>query len=326
MESLGLSALGGTIEKEHEEQEETTMERARETARALEIAKHAVIYTGAGVSTSTGISDYRGPNGVWTSLAEGRIPDEQFDITSAQPSYTHMAIVKLVEEKICHFVTSTNLDGLHYKSGLTPMENLSEMHGSIFCERCPRCQHDELRPFPIRRGGALAAGTTVHPRMTGRHCKCGGGFMDSGIDFGQPLPMRHLGLAERHAKLSDFSLVVGTSMRVAPASELPFQNGQQACIVNMMDTPKDNAATIRCYGKSDTFFYHLMNELGLEVKMPPSKEEMEESGRRCLSAIEMKKLATVHLPTRGDREYVGKAQRERQMAVALFVVEEELIR
>ena len=187
MEQLGLSALGGTIEKEHVEQEETTIALAQQTATALLQAQHAVIYTGAGVSTACGISDYRGPNGVWTALAEGRIPDEKFDLTSASPSYTHMAIQRLVEQNIVKFVTSTNLDGLHMKSGLVPMHNLSELHGSMFCERCPRCQRTVVRNFPVRRGGAKAAGVTSHPRMTGRHCKCGGGFMDSGIDFGQPL-------------------------------------------------------------------------------------------------------------------------------------------
>ena len=134
-------------------------------ADILRKSNHSVIYTGAGVSTSTGISDYRGPNGVWTTLAEGRIPDEQFDLTSAQPSFTHMAITKLVEVGLVKFVTSTNLDGLHYKSGLVPLDNLAELHGSMFVERCCRCSKDVLRPFPIRRGGALAAELTTHFSM-----------------------------------------------------------------------------------------------------------------------------------------------------------------
>jgi hypothetical protein len=92
MEHLGLTALGGEIEKEHVEEEKTTSEWAHETAKALLQAKHAVIYTGAGVSTATGISDYRGPNGVWTSLATGKIPDDHYDITSSNPSFTHMVI------------------------------------------------------------------------------------------------------------------------------------------------------------------------------------------------------------------------------------------
>jgi len=358
LESLGLSALGGAIEKEHVEKLETTIALAHETAHALLQAHHAVVYTGAGVSTSTGIADYRGPNGVWTSLATGRIPEEKFDITSASPSYSHMAIAKLVARGHVKFVTSTNLDGLHMKSGLVPLDNLSELHGSIFCERCPRCQKTVVRTFPVRRGGAKAAGATEHPRMTGRHCSCGGGFMDSGIDFGQPLPMKHLCMAEQHSKLCDFSLVVGSSMRVAPASELPFRHNvakdneskesnesneskkenepkpqnfiglgpkasrtlPKCCIVNMMDTPKDHLASIRSYGKSDLFFYYLMKKMNLTVDVPPSWNTL------MCTATEMKNKATQLLPVKErKKQYVGRATREKEMAIALFQVEMKMV-
>jgi NAD+-dependent protein deacetylase sirtuin 6 len=337
MEHLGLTALGGKIEKEHVEEEKTTIELAHETAKALLQAKHAVIYTGAGVSTATGISDYRGPNGVWTSLATGKIPDDHYDITSSNPSFTHMAIKKLVDENIVQFVTSTNLDGIHLKSGLIPMKNLAELHGSMFCERCARCSKDAIRQFPVRRGGARAAGMTEHPRMTGRHCSCGGGFMDSGIDFGQTLPYKHLNLAEKHSKLSDFSLVVGTSMRVAPASELPFYStshsanddecketssteNKKCCIVNMMDTPKDHLATIRSYSKCDSFFFHLMDALNIQV-VP----KISEWNTNIFTATQMKKFAQKYLPTVKKNEYTGKAIREKNMALALFQVENDLI-
>merc|ERR1712036_130432 len=128
----------------------TTQEAAVKCARALERAEHAVIYTGAGASTSTGISDYRGPNGVWTSLATGRIPDDSVDVTAAMPSYAHMCIAKLIEEGYLKSCISTNLDALHYKSGLCPLGNLAELHGNLFCERCSKCGEDALRPFPIR--------------------------------------------------------------------------------------------------------------------------------------------------------------------------------
>ena len=151
-------------------------------------------------------------------------------------------------------------------------------------------------------------------------------------------PMKHLSLAEQHSKLSDFSLVVGTSMRVAPASELPFntvqsrastkeqeskedqeQPQQFCCIVNMMDTPKDHLASVRCYGKSDVFFYHLMKAMDLKVDVPPSWNE------QIFTATQMKKKAAQYVPVHTANHYVGKATREREMAVALFQVEEELI-
>lgn len=188
--------------------------------------------------------------------------------------------------------------------------------------------------------------------------------MDSGIDFGQPLPMKHLCMAEQHSNLCDFSLVVGSSMRVAPASELPFRHnvaeknvtneskkekvayeekeekeenepksqkfiglgpkasrkGLKCCIVNMMDTPKDHLASIRSYGKSDLFFYYLMEKMNLTVDIPPSWNTS------MYTATEMKKQATQFLPVKAKKnQYVGRATREKEMAIALFQVEMKLV-
>jgi mono-ADP-ribosyltransferase sirtuin 6 len=341
--AFGMSALGGRIEAEREEAEEDTIAAARAVAKKLRASRSAVVYTGAGISTATGISDYRGPKGVWTSLARGVIPDEAFDITSARPSFTHMALKKLVDEGLVKFIVSTNLDGLHYKSGMTPLDNLAEMHGSMWYERCARCHKDSpARPFPVRRGGDP---NKSHPRATGRWCSCGGMYMDSGIDFGQTLPWRHLAAAEAAAEQSDFSLVVGTSMRVAPASTLPFVLGgakskhgndnanktsavasssdhasatkENVTIVNLMDTPFDDRAALRSFAKADTFFFHLMQELELRCPTPPEVLHLH-------TATQMKALAKRFLPDHG-RNYVGKAQREQEMASALFAVEEEML-
>jgi len=327
-ETFGLSALGGALEHEREEEEEMTIATARATAQKLREARHAVVYTGAGISTATGISDYRGPKGVWSCLATGRIPDDSFDISSARPSYSHMAIRELISHGLIKHVVSTNLDGLHLKSGLTPLDNLSELHGSMWYERCMRCRKDSpVRPFPIRRGTQAS-----HPRHTGRWCTCGGAFMDSGIDFGQSLPLRHLSLAEKHAKLSDFSLVIGTSMRVAPASTLPLTLGgapieaaaaeanakKELCIVNLMETPADQKAKLRAFCKADLFFFHLMSELDISVPTPP------DTCQWLYTATQMKRLAAKHLPNHGN-QFVGSAQRESEMAAALFQVEAELL-
>lgn len=318
-EQTGLDCLGGAIEDEKVEEEEVTIELARQCAEHLRESKHAVVYTGAGISTSTGISDYRGPHGVWTCLAQGRIPDESFDYTAAKPSYTHMCIQKLMEVGLVKFCCSTNLDGLHMKSGLVPLENLAELHGNKWTERCTRCRREQTRKFPIRRTAT---------RMTGRNCRCGGNFMDSGIDFGQALPMRHLGLAEQQARVSDFSLVFGTSMRVRPASSIPLEGKAVAadgpdgssvarlCIVNMMDTPHDARSCIRSYSRCDDFCYHLMLELGLEPDMPPHSD--------VLTATQMKLLAQKYMPDYNG-QYIGSAVKERDMAAALARVEDDMV-
>lgn len=316
LEQEGLACLGGEIEPERSEEEAITVELAKKCAHMLQQARHAVVYTGAGISTSTGISDYRGPDGVWTSLATGRIPDESFDWTTATPSFAHMCITKLIELGFLKFCTSTNLDALHYKSGLTPLLNLAELHGNKYVERCARCSKDILRPFPVRRSST---------RETGRFCECGGLLTDSGIDFGQALPERHFSLAHKHAMMADFSLVVGSSMRVRPASELPVCGDKVAadgvggkgdasmCIVNRMDTGLDERAYIRSYAAADSFFKHLVDELGVKVDAPPQHTNL-------YSATQMKAIASKLLP-RSNGHYIGAKEKEQQMAEALAQVE-----
>jgi NAD-dependent SIR2 family protein deacetylase len=189
-----------------------------------------------------------------------------------------MAIKKLIDEGLVAAVVSTNLDGLHWKSGLTPLAELAELHGNMWNEICARCKTEQLRCHPIAR---------TPQRLTGRHCECGGAFMDSGIDFGQCLPLRHLALAERHSKSADVRLVLGTSLRVKPSSELPCLDLAQdqadldaaggsggvkkpkLAIVNRQETPKDGEAGLRSFAAVDDFMYHVMQALGLEADPPP---------------------------------------------------------
>lgn len=283
-EEFGDQWLCGERLEEIVEREDVTEALAHELAAVLRPANahsdaeipRLVVYTGAGVSTSTGIGDYRGPKGVWTNLADGIIPDESMDYSEARPSYTHMAIKTLVDEGIAVGVTSTNLDGLHMKSGLTPMSNLAELHGNMFCERCVRCSAEKYQAFPIQR---------TPKRFTGRFCDCGGNFMDSGIDFGQILPIKHLGLAEKQARCQTVSLVLGTSLRVKPSCDLPLANDATVCIVNRQETPHDDRAHIRSFADCDCFMLALMTALGLEVDQPPCLVE----GPGSLTATALKK-------------------------------------
>jgi len=81
-------------------------------------AKQIVVHTGAGISTSAGIPDFRGPNGVWTLEKQGRKHETNVTFESAQPTITHMALVAMVRAKLVQLVVSQNVDGLHLKSGL----------------------------------------------------------------------------------------------------------------------------------------------------------------------------------------------------------------
>merc|ERR1712151_488157 len=102
--------------------------------------------------------------------------------------------------------------------------------------------------------------TTVS-RKTGRSCEqCGGSFTDSIIHFGEDLPTKHVELAMSMARSSDFSLVVGSSMRVAPSNTIPMDKKmpRQVCVINAMDVPFDATESIgiRSYGQADVFLFH----------------------------------------------------------------------
>ena len=96
-----------------------------EFTKVVRESKYIVFHTGAGVSTSAGIPDFRGPKGVWTLEEKGITPQMETTFDDARPSLTHMALVKLVEENVVQYVVSQNVDGLHIKSGLSRYKNLS---------------------------------------------------------------------------------------------------------------------------------------------------------------------------------------------------------
>ena len=119
-------------------------------------AKCIVVHTGAGISTSAGIPDFRGPKGVWTLEKRGKKSETNMTFELAQPTITHMALVAMVKAKIVQLIISQNVDGLHVKSGLPryacvtyfylvmlcffyQRENLAELHGNVFMERCEKC-------------------------------------------------------------------------------------------------------------------------------------------------------------------------------------------
>ena len=109
-----------------------------------------VVYTGAGISTSAQIPDYRGPNGVWTLRDKGQTPEFRVTLEQALPTRGHMAIKALCDAGLCKLVVSTNVDGLHRRSGLT-RDQVTELHGNIYRELCWDCNTEYLRHFDTTR-------------------------------------------------------------------------------------------------------------------------------------------------------------------------------
>eukprot|EP00005_Dracoamoeba_jomungandri_P014969 CAMPEP_0174273802 /NCGR_PEP_ID=MMETSP0439-20130205/55845_1 /TAXON_ID=0 /ORGANISM="Stereomyxa ramosa, Strain Chinc5" /LENGTH=227 /DNA_ID=CAMNT_0015365207 /DNA_START=39 /DNA_END=719 /DNA_ORIENTATION=- len=144
-------------------------------AKLMKESKRCIIYTGAGISTSAKLPDYRSTTGIWTKKQQGE--DVEFPLNAlqdAQPTIAHNAIKTLIGDlPCCDLVVSTNIDGLHSKSGLTD-EQLIELHGNLFKEHCPDCGKNFLREFVVVQN-AGAMGDHGKDHRTGRTCEeCGG--------------------------------------------------------------------------------------------------------------------------------------------------------
>ncbi|HOE17200.1 MAG TPA: Sir2 family NAD-dependent protein deacetylase [Syntrophorhabdaceae bacterium] len=209
-------------------------ERIENFAKLMFKSRYHVFFTGAGISTESGLPDYRGPDGLWTRRDKGLPPKETgkpwhlFD-----PNKGHHAIVELQNIGKLRFLISQNVDNLHLKSGIRP-ELIAELHGNITKLRCTRCGmiYDTFWGFTA--------------------CKCGGALVSSTVGFGQPLPERDLTLAFEHSRKSDLFVVVGSSLVVTPAADMPaeaLRHGAKLVILNEGDTPFDQYAAIRFYEK-----------------------------------------------------------------------------
>ena len=192
-------------------------------------ASHLVVFTGAGISTESGLPDFRGPDGLWTRQAKG-LPAPKFDWTKAGPNQAHMAIVELQNMGKLAFLISQNVDNLHLKSGIRP-ELLAELHGNVTKLRCKSCgftcdNFPDLGTCPI----------------------CEGKLVPSVVNFGDPLPVKEVEDSEWHSQHSDLFLVVGSSLVVYPAADMPkiaVESGARLVIINQGETPLDRMCHLR---------------------------------------------------------------------------------
>ena len=204
--------------------------RIRTLAQWLYESRYLVVFTGAGISTESGLPDFRGPDGLWTRRDKGLSPrpmSRPWD--SVEPNTGHIAIVELQKLEKIKFLISQNVDNLHLKSGIRP-ELLAELHGNITKLRCSRCGKT-----PDRSDGLTM-------------CQCGGTLASSVVDFGQPLPERDLRLSFEHSRKSDLFVVVGSSLVVTPAADMPreaLRAGARLVIINQGETPLDPLAHLR---------------------------------------------------------------------------------
>jgi len=191
-------------------------------------AKHLIAFTGAGISTESGLPDFRGPDGIWTRQAKG-LPTRPRDFSSAEPNTGHMAIVELQKLGKLSFLISQNVDNLHLRSGIRP-DLLAELHGNVTKLRCTRCE------------------ARVDKSANMDRCSCGGRLVSSVVNFGQSLPRKELADSYWHSQNCDLFIAAGSSLVVTPAADMPrvaLQSGARLVIINKGETPLDRAAHLR---------------------------------------------------------------------------------
>jgi len=231
-----------------------------ELTEALRAARRAVCFTGAGISTESGIPDFRRPGGLWSRMRpiefQDFISSEEMrreawrrrlgsdrTIRAAEPNRGHRAVAKLVASGTCACVITQNIDGLHQRAGV-PEDRLIELHGNGTYAACLDCGlRHELDPI-------LAA--FEKDEKLPLCVACGGIVKTATISFGQPMPVQALERATREGLACDLFLVLGSSLVVYPAADLPRMaklNGAKLVIVNREPTDQDDVADLVIHGE-----------------------------------------------------------------------------
>jgi NAD-dependent deacetylase len=223
----------------------------------LRAASRVVVLTGAGISTESGIPDFRGPNGVWTKdpAAEKMATLQHYmgdpevrrrswqnrlnsEYWTAEPNAAHHALVDLEHRGAVHFLVTQNIDGLHHAAGQSP-DIIVEIHGNVREVKCMTCG---------RRGPMAEALDRVRAGDPDPLCiECGGILKSATISFGENLVAEDLERAQRAARRADVFLALGTSLGVYPAAALPeiaLIAHARLVIVNEQETPFDGVADV----------------------------------------------------------------------------------
>ncbi|CAH0725022.1 unnamed protein product, partial [Brenthis ino] len=235
-------------------------------AKLISDSKYIVVHTGAGISTSAGIPDFRGPNGVWTLEKKGKKPNINVSFVDAKPTKTHMILKKLVECNKVQYIVSQNIDGLHLKSGL-PRKYLAELHGNMFIDECNLCKRQYVRSQPVETVGKKCSGVPCASALTGGR-PCRGRLYDGVLDWEHSLPENDLLMAEWHSSIADLSICLGTTLQIIPSGNLPLETvkyGGKLVICNLQPTKHDNKADLVLNYYVDEILEKVMGMLGIEI-------------------------------------------------------------
>ena len=230
-----------------------------------------IIFTGAGISTESGIPDYRSQGGIWDKFRpvyfdefmSAREAREDYwrrwqalytGITRAEPNAGHAAIARLDQMGLLEALITQNVDGLHQEAGLAD-KKIIELHGNTRRIRCMSCR-------------SITATEEIQARLNSGdaapECECGGYLKPDTISFGQAMPLDAVEKATALSHKSDFFLVVGSTLLVQPAAHMPVyakQNNAFLAIVNLSDTPCDNMCDVLIRDKAGKVLQRIVKEV-----------------------------------------------------------------
>lgn len=228
------------------------MDAVTQVAECWREAERVVVLTGAGISTASGIPDFRSPGGRWERYQPVTIQDflaheesrreywryksETWElISSAEPNPAHRALAELGRANRIRLLVTQNVDGLHERSEF-PTDRLINIHGTDSRVQCMGCGREE----PRQVGQDLFDAGQLVPR-----CECGGPFKPATISFGQSLVAEDLQRSFGEAARCDFFIAVGSSLVVSPVNQMFGEAkaaGARAAILTSSETPFDDAA------------------------------------------------------------------------------------
>jgi len=237
-----------------------TVSTTSDLAKLIIQSSRVVIFTGAGISTESGIPDFRSPGGVWSKMKPIQFQDfvddpkmreeswrRKFEgrdgMANAQPNKGHLAVAELVNRgKVSHVITQ-NVDNLHQNSGV-PDDKVIELHGNATYAKCLNCNRAyEFAPLELAFQKQGEVPDCEH---------CGSMIKTATISFGQPMPEREMLLAQQATIACDLFIAIGSSLLVYPAASFPLkakQNGAKLVILNREPTELDAYAELVIHGE-----------------------------------------------------------------------------
>jgi len=249
-------------------------EKIKQVAQWIIHSKRTVVFSGAGLSTESGIPDFRSPGGVWDRynpedfyfqnfLASETSREKYWQMATemyepmkkAQPNLAHLTIAEMEKLDKLDCVITQNIDGLHFKAGNSE-EKVIQLHGTAMDVSCLSCRkrydREEIQER-IRKGVKVP------------YCDdCGGPLKPATISFGQSMPERETEEAYHRSSLSDLFIVIGSSLVVQPAASMPLvakRNGAKLVIINRDPTPYDNMADIVIHGQAGPVMASVLEKL-----------------------------------------------------------------